>query len=68
MSVHFVVGAARHAAAADKPVNMENIIIVLQKTTDSTIPWPQTLLYFFLYDLTGYTRRQEAMLLITFAR
>ena len=68
IAVHSVVGAARHATAADKPVNRDNIITISRKTIDSTILWPQSLLYLLLYGFSGYTRRQEAMLLITFER
>ena len=64
MALRPVDGAARHAAAADKPVNRDNMIIVLQKMIDGTILWLQTLLYLLLYDFAGYTRCQDAMLLI----
>jgi hypothetical protein len=64
IAVRPVVGAARHAAAADKPVNRDNMITVLQKMIDGTILWPPTLLYLLLYDIAGYTCCQDAMLLI----
>lgn len=68
IAVRPVVGAARHAAAADKPVNRDNMIIVLQKTIDGTILWLRTLLYLLLYDFAGHICRQDAVLLITFER
>lgn len=68
IAVHSVVGAAGHAAAADNSANRDNIVTIPQNGIDSTILRPWTLLYLFLYDLAGYTCRQDAMLWITFER